>query len=39
MEICNERTETKLNNYSRRPEGSAFSNDSIFQNEISLNRF
>lgn len=36
MEICNERTETKLNNYSRRPEGSAFSNDSIFQNEISL---
>ena len=36
MEICNERTEIKLNNYSRRPEGSAFSNDSIFQNEISL---
>ena len=23
MEICNERTETKLNNYSKRPEGSA----------------
>ena len=36
MEICNERTEIKLNNYSKRPEGYAVSNDSIFQNEISL---
>ena len=36
MEICNERTETKLNNYSKRPEGYAVSNDSVFQNEICL---